>query len=185
MEQEKWIRKLETVSGELNEGCKGFLIEAAKNLKGLRYYPDGIKDLTHTIRELSYYTKIDQLIGEDLHCMLICGLNEREPEDEGERITKDRSDLLIRFAQILQRFGDDVWSPSVTARFEKGLDNLEKTLRQGPTDEQDEIVEEVAIPIELLPQIAKYREEQNLETIEEAIVGLLQRVYEKEMQGKG
>ena len=145
MEQEEWARELEMMSSELNEGCKGFLINAAKNLKGLRYYPDGIEDLTHTIRELGYLAKMDQIIGEDLHCFLICGLNEREPEDEGERITKGRADVLIRFAQMIQKYTQRAWTPSVKTRFEKGLDGLEVLLSQGDlADKEKDAIKEAS-----------------------------------------
>lgn len=79
--------------------------------------------------QVGYLEKIDELVGDELHNRLILNLDKREPEDHEESVIKDKSDLLIRLSQIIQGYGFDEWSPLVKARFEKGLDDLEKLLQ--------------------------------------------------------
>lgn len=81
-------------------------------------------------REVDYLTRIDELLGDDLHCRLIGNLDKRDPEDHEESVMKEKSDLLIRFAQMIKQYDTDDWTPLIKARFAKGLDDLELFFQQ-------------------------------------------------------
>ena len=68
-------------------------------------------------------------------------IDELIQEDEEVRVAFERSDLLIRFAQLLSKYDLDTWSPIIKARFEKVLDDLEEFLRQGDfADKQEKVI---------------------------------------------
>ena len=141
MANEELIRDLAEIIGVKEYKNKNDLCEFAELLK----YSEtdyGIMGFLTLLQDHVYLRKISDIIGNDLECRLVAELDDKEIlEDEEELLVKERSDLLIRFAHSLQKYDYDLWSPIIKARFEKGLDDLEKLLKQGDfCDKQKELI---------------------------------------------
>jgi len=108
------------------EDIKDFVNEIAEDLGKIDFIPDSIGYLNQIIWDVVYLYRIDDLLNGDMYLRLLFE-GGREDLNEEEKAHVERSDLLIRFSQQMHK---NEWSPMVKARFERGLENLEKFIGQ-------------------------------------------------------
>ena len=109
------------------EDIRNFVNGIAEDLGKIDNIPDSINYLDQIVWDVVCMFKIDDLLNGDMFLRLLFEGGEKDL-DEDERAHVVRSDLLIRFSNMMHK---NEWAPMIKARFEKGLDDLEKFIDQG------------------------------------------------------
>ena len=93
---------------DLNNDVKYFLIRVAKHGEYLQKDGSELDSIIALIDHFYYLNRIIDLLGGDLVCRFITNIeSENDIQDCNDRKVYEKSNLLIRFGQLLKNYGEE------------------------------------------------------------------------------